>query len=547
MAEYKRLITYAYSYESGLKKHNVGHARVEVYGSELKVKVNIKAPSYSEKVLKVYFYKRISGGLKTSYFCDVSVPNGSVDEKFQTKTNNLGDSSLQFHELDGFVLFFNPAKCIVFDLKDQVLTNEEIHNIGMERSQVKSSLSNQEQEKEVKEDKIEQNSGNVALGESKKLENLTELTENYQNEETKVYDNDAEPIEDAEGIETEVYDNSSQPIEDVEGIETETYDSSAEPIEDAQGIETETYDNSSQTIEDAQGIETENNDNSAEPIENAEGTETGIYDNSADLIEDAEGTETGIYDNSADLIEDAGKETDVYDNSAETIKSVAREVINDPPTMSEEDTNTYSDNNEMELFKSIASKIAKNVDKTSNQSNNLEQSTYENHVREESSLKPNEPETWSDVAAANTKAKNQGIFANVDEAEGLRQEVPFPWRDTPEARRILNEFPRVYPFEDGEIAECVKIEPKDIGLLPMNHWGAGNNSFLLHGYNNYHHLLFAKKQTRNGCLYLLMVPGIYNAREKYMARLFGFEYFKCAKRRNLREGEFGYWYLTIQF
>ena len=529
MAEYKRLITYAYSYESGLKKHNVGHARVEVYGSELKVKVNIKAPSYSEKVLKVYFYKRISGGLKTSYFCDVSVPNGSVDEKFQTKTNNLGDSSLQFHELDGFVLFFNPAKCIVFDLKDQVLTNEEIHNIGMERSQVKSSLSNQEQEKEVKEDKIEQNSGNVALGESKKLENLTELTENYQNEETKVYDNDAEPIEDAEGIEAEVYDNSSQPIVDAEGIETEVYDNSSQPIEDVEGIETETYDSSAEPIEDAQGIETENNDNSAEPIENAEGTETGFYDNSADLIEDA------------------GKETDVYDNSAETIKSVAREVINDPPTMSEEDTNTYSDNNEMELFKSIASKIAKNVDKTSNQSNNLEQSTYQNHVREESSLKPNEPETWSDVAAANTKAKNQGIFANVDEAEGLRQEVPFPWRDTPEARRILNEFPRVYPFEDGEIAECVKIEPKDIGLLPMNHWGAGNNSFLLHGYNNYHHLLFAKKQTRNGCLYLLMVPGIYNAREKYMARLFGFEYFKCAKRRNLREGEFGYWYLTIQF
>lgn len=504
MAEYKRLITYAYSYESGLKKHNVGHARVEVYGSELKVKVNIKAPSYSEKVLKVYFYKRIRGGLKTSYFCDVKVPNGVVDEKFQTKTDDLGDSSLQFHDLDGFVLFFNPAKCIVFDLKDQVLTNEEIHNIEMVRSQVKdpkdvslgSSLSNQEQEKEVKENKIEQNNDNVASGESRKLENLTESTENSQNEETKGYHKNAQPISEAEEKETEAHDSVTEPIESAEGKETEV------------------------------------NDNSAEPIEDAEGTETEVYDNSAEPIEGAEELETKI-----------------YDNSAETIESVEREVNNNPIIKSEEENNSSSDNNEMELFKNIASKIARNVDKTPKESNNLEQSLNESNIKEESLLQPNESEAWSDVAAANTKgiAKNQGMFTNVDEAEGLRQEVPFPWRDSPEVRRILNEFPRVYPFEDGEIAECVKIEPKDIGLLPMKHWGAGNNSFLLHGYNNYHHLLFAKKQTRNGCLYLLMVPGIYNAREKYMARLFGFEYFKCAKRRNLREGEFGYWYLTIQF
>lgn len=123
----------------------------------------------------------------------------------------------------------------------------------------------------------------------------------------------------------------------------------------------------------------------------------------------------------------------------------------------------------------------------------------------------------------------------------------FPWMDVPQARNILDSHPHMYPFEDGEIAECVRIEPNDIGMFPMETWGLGNNSFIRHAYFNYRHLLFAKKQVRDGCLYLLMVPGVYNPREKHMARMFGFDYFKCVNRKKLRVGEFGYWYLPINF
>ena len=211
------------------------------------------------------------------------------------------------------------------------------------------------------------------------------------------------------------------------------------------------------------------------------------------------------------------------DNNAQNTRKIDNKV------QTNNDYNPSTMTKDMELIKSIASKIFKNADATSNTDDDVEQTQGR--------------ESYND--AVNSEQNENENFTEVE--NNVNSEVAFPWRDCPEAKRILNGFPRVYPFEDGEIAECVKIEPKDIGLLPMQHWNTGNNSFLLHGYNNYHHLLFAKKQTRAGCLYLLMVPGVYNAREKYMARLFGFEYFKCAKRRNLREGEFGYWYLTIQF
>lgn len=116
----------------------------------------------------------------------------------------------------------------------------------------------------------------------------------------------------------------------------------------------------------------------------------------------------------------------------------------------------------------------------------------------------------------------------------------------PIAQNIFRKFQRVYPFEDNEISECVRIEPQDIGLLPIDTWVLGNNSFLLHGYYTYHHLIFGKIPTQTGLIYIIGVPGVYMNRESFMARMFGFEYFKCCKNKEERHGEFGYYYMPVQ-
>jgi hypothetical protein len=112
---------------------------------------------------------------------------------------------------------------------------------------------------------------------------------------------------------------------------------------------------------------------------------------------------------------------------------------------------------------------------------------------------------------------------------------------------IFEKYPRIYPFEDNDILICVKIEPKDIGLLPKDLWVLSNNSFLVHGYYCYHHLIFAKLKDRYGSRFILGVPGIYHDRERFMARMFGFDSFKPIRRRELRQGDFGYWYMTVTF
>ena len=50
----------------------------------------------------------------------------------------------------------------------------------------------------------------------------------------------------------------------------------------------------------------------------------------------------------------------------------------------------------------------------------------------------------------------------------------------------------------------------DLGELARGEWKLANNSFLLHGYYNYHHLLLIEEG--DDCI--LGVPGIYHRRER---------------------------------
>lgn len=112
--------------------------------------------------------------------------------------------------------------------------------------------------------------------------------------------------------------------------------------------------------------------------------------------------------------------------------------------------------------------------------------------------------------------------------------------------RIFSKMPGMYPFEDDDIMECVKFEPQDIGVFPMDKWVLANNSFLLHGYYTYRHLIFARRRTKEGPRCMLGVPGLFRDREKFMAGMFGFGNFKSIRgKKTPGYGEFGYWYMDI--
>lgn len=113
--------------------------------------------------------------------------------------------------------------------------------------------------------------------------------------------------------------------------------------------------------------------------------------------------------------------------------------------------------------------------------------------------------------------------------------------------RLQRRYTKVLAFDYDNGCEILSIKPQDIGLLPRDIWVYGNNSFLLHGYYNYRHLILARLNNPKGePRYLLGVPGHYFSNEKYMAAMFGFPHFVLARRQPEHDGRFGYWYTDIR-
>ena len=146
---------------------------------------------------------------------------------------------------------------------------------------------------------------------------------------------------------------------------------------------------------------------------------------------------------------------------------------------------------------------------------------------------------------------------------GWSEEIP-DVEDTPSVDEGLSmeEAPSVKEefsiLQEQEVEEYIpprnityeKIQRQDISRLPRREWRLANNSFLLHGFYNYHHLLYIEE---DGEVWI-GVPGIYHEKEKMAANAFGFTDFRRMTdvEIDLEENEkntyedFGYWCRQIQ-
>lgn len=126
--------------------------------------------------------------------------------------------------------------------------------------------------------------------------------------------------------------------------------------------------------------------------------------------------------------------------------------------------------------------------------------------------------------------------------QGSPQAAEAVRREWPALEKLIDKGLRMYPFEDEQVLACIRMEPQDIGTLPMKYWYLANNSFLLHGYYSYRHLIMAKMGDGR---YILGVPGVNYQREQFMAGMFGFGEFKPVQNHAPTGSEFGYWYMEL--
>ena len=101
-------------------------------------------------------------------------------------------------------------------------------------------------------------------------------------------------------------------------------------------------------------------------------------------------------------------------------------------------------------------------------------------------------------------------------------------------------------FDDDYFYDCIEVSPEMLKCLNQNEIDIAGNSFLLHGYYNFRHILFGRvRDNLDNTKYFIGVPGMYCNRERYMASMFGFNNFKKSHRSDYANPYFGYWYQEI--
>lgn len=101
-------------------------------------------------------------------------------------------------------------------------------------------------------------------------------------------------------------------------------------------------------------------------------------------------------------------------------------------------------------------------------------------------------------------------------------------------------------FDDDYFYDCIEVSPEMLESMTFKDGSIINNSFLIHGYYNFRHILFGRVcDNGNNTKYFIGVPGMYCNRERYMASMFGFNNFKKSHRSDYSNPYFGYWYQEI--
>lgn len=189
------------------------------------------------------------------------------------------------------------------------------------------------------------------------------------------------------------------------------------------------------------------------------------------------------------------------------------------------------------------------------------------------------------------KKTNREILDNSHEKEIKMEEVIL--NDKWEQLRQM--YPIVHPYEDER--EYISIQPKDFVVMTGDYQHLANNSFLLHGFYNYRHIVLGR-ESRNETAgnadmvaagrggtdkrrgnekegnekagkgktvneraasggiadaeerkdyedFYLGVPGVYYEREKMVALMFGFEAFECCGGK-AEPGKFGYYLRRVK-
>lgn len=162
---------------------------------------------------------------------------------------------------------------------------------------------------------------------------------------------------------------------------------------------------------------------------------------------------------------------------------------------------------------------------------------------ESGTMQATESESLSEIQEADqAHTEPQNAESENTEPQNTKPQKNESLQDT-KWKQLWAIYPHVSPFRDER--EFLSLGPGDFVILPERYFHLANNSFLLHGYYNYKHLVLKRAEYQGESRYYIGVPGNFYDREKQVAVMFGFESFESLEEY-AQAGDFGYYLMRIE-
>ena len=505
MSNYQRLISYIYTYESGLKGKNVGFAKLETRNSQCRLTVNVKKVVPVGSPLGVY----LLSGDGEQRIGTLFSRNGAGEFRALLNADRVEGSGRPLQEFFGLSIHEaeNAGHSYTTIWEDAAMNAAEAvkkEEKNADRSQEKLQSRQEEERADQAEEIGPESEAEEALEKQEKEAGRPEKEEQKPEAE--------KPEEEEEEI---------KPVEEkVEGEEEKTTTEELWPRAEQEKEEEETKRETEEKNKRAKGEEPE------EEIRrvNVEAAQTAPE-------------RAGKTDEAGEQEKNSIRERLLCQNTLPPIRTVSSHALSGTgagiETIAEVRTESRTE--------------ARTESRT-------EVRTDRRSTRPRSRRRPDggmSAREWAENLAAprglNRDCKAEATIKADDRAFIPLHELDDGCSHQRMWARLRRKYPKILAFDYEPGCEILTIKPQDIGLLPREAWIFGNNSFLLHGYYSYRYLILARLENPGGePRYLLGVPGHYSSNEKYMASMFGFSDFIMSKKQPSGDECFGYWYTDVR-
>ncbi len=537
MSDYRRWISYIYAYENGIKKRNAGYAKLELKDGKLTMTLHV-TPDGREGSLRVCMYKCHSGSREGVLLGVVEKKAGGEGIRFMEDASNVGGSGLLFQEMNGLLLYDERGKYLISSWEDDPVDLGVLQEIAAKLERTWANGKTQGRTEEGAVSGMEKTAGRMPE------ENLvSEVAENAGKESPVDAVETPEKAEEESLVSAAENAGKESPVDAVEtpgkaGEESfaGVADTSGRMKEDglagvaeetAGGMEEESPVSAMwKTIGERQG------ERLVSPVAGAAGMGEERITGGLGKVAEETGEEESA-GAAGSLSETAFGETKSKEPGRGTGRVTEAGMVDGTGGQGNQGSGGKPESKGIE-----AEPVPLHTGRAKIQAQSMQ---WEEEVE---AIKANLMEI--------TPKKAMGAGQTGREADTLQQASQRPKKAgvLPPGKlesRIFSCLPAMYPFEHQEFERSVRMEPQDIGLLPRGMWKYAGNSFLLHSYYAYHHILFVRKVRMEQRNCYLMLPGVYNPKEQHMAQLFGFSRFCPVSKKALQQGDFGYWYMEVEF